>query len=164
MKLVNGVRPVSVNVVWAFKRKRDPLGDITKWKARLNVHGGQTKEGIRYWDTYAPVVQWLTVRVVLILSLLENLHSRSIDFVLAFPQAKIKVDVYIRMPYGYHAPGDGQYVLKLRKNLYELKDDSATFWGKTRDILISSKYGFILVTYMWMVAFVLVVIRKSLIL
>ena len=142
MKLVNGVRPIPVNAVWAFKRKRDPLGTIIKWKARLNVHGGQTTHGDHYWDTYAPVVQWLTVRIVLILSLLENLHNRSIDFVLAFPQAKIKVDVYMKMPYGYHAPADGLYVLKLRKNLYGFRDASFTFWEKTRDLLISDKYGF----------------------
>ena len=143
MILVDGRRPIPVNAVWAFKRKRDPLGNITKYKARLNVHGGQTKEGIHYWDTYAPVVQWLTVRIVLILSLLENLHSRSIDFILAFPQAKIKVDVYMRIPFGFQVPKDGQYVLKLRKNLYGLKDASATFWEKTRDTLVSKRYGFV---------------------
>ena len=124
MKLVNGVRPKSVNAVWAFKHKRNPLGNITKYKARLNAHGGQTKESIHYWDTYAPVVQWLTVHIILILSLLENLHSRSIDFVLAFPQAMIKFDVYMKIPFGFSVQKDGQYVLKLRKNLYGLKDAS----------------------------------------
>ena len=130
MKLVNGVRPKPVNAVWAFKRKRDLLGNITKYRARLNVHGGQTKEGIHYWDSYAPVVHWLTVRIVLILSLIENLHSRSIDFVLAFPQTMIKVDVYMRIQFGYSVPQDGLYVLKLRKNLYGLKGISLTFWKR----------------------------------
>ena len=96
--------------------------------------------------TPAPVVQWLTVRIVMILSLLENLHSCSIDFVLAFPQAKIEVDIYMHMPFGYKPPKDrpdGLYVLKLRKNLYRLKDESATFWKKCRDTLTSSRYGFV---------------------
>ena len=68
MKSINGVRPVPVNAVWVFKRKRDPLGNITKHKARLNVHRQQTTKGVHYWDTYAPVFQWLTVCIVLILS------------------------------------------------------------------------------------------------
>lgn len=106
MKLINGVRPIPVNAVWAFKHKRDPLGNITKYKARLNVHGGQTKDDLHYWDTYAPVVQWLTVRIVLILSLLENLYSRSIDFVLVFPRAMIKVDVYMKTSFGFSVPQD----------------------------------------------------------
>ena len=80
------------------------------------------------------------------LSLLENLHSRSINFVLAFPQAKIEVDVYMRLPFGYQSPKNrpnGLYVLKLRTNLYGLKDTSATFWKKCRVTLLSSRYGFV---------------------
>ena len=57
MKSVNGIKSVPVNTVWALKRKRDPLGNTTKHKARLNVHGGQTTQGVHYWDTYVPVFQ-----------------------------------------------------------------------------------------------------------
>ena len=84
MRKMNGVAHVPIMTVWTFKRKRNPLGEIIKYKARLNAHGGQTKEGIHYFDIYAPVVQWVTVRILMIVSILENLHNRSIDFVLAF--------------------------------------------------------------------------------
>lgn len=132
MNKINGVTPVPIMAVWAFKRKRNPLGEITKYKARLNAHGGQTKEGIHYFDTYAPVVQWVTVRILMILSILENLHNRSIDFVLAFPQADIKVDIYMRLPWGFVSSGNDNFVLHLHKNLYGLKDASKTFWDKVR--------------------------------
>ena len=116
---------------WAFKRKRNPFGQITGYKARLNIHGGQTEEGLHYWDTYAPVVQWFTVRTLLIISTLENLENRCVDFVLAFPQTNIKVDIYMKLPFDFEAPDDGhRYVLKLKKNLYGLKDASKTFWDK----------------------------------
>ena len=81
----------------------------------------------------------------MIISLLENLESRCIDVVLDFPQADIKVDVYVRLPFGFKVPdNDTVYVLKLKKNLYELKDASKTFWDKVRDTLTSHnpKYGF----------------------
>ena len=94
MRKINGVTPIPIMAVWPFKRKRNPLGEITKYKARLNAHGGQTKEGIHYFDTYAPVVQWVTVRILMILSILENLHNRNIDFVLAFPQATLGICQY----------------------------------------------------------------------
>ena len=55
----------------------------------------------------------------------------------------IKVNFYMRIPYGFSAPKDGQYVLKLQKNLYGLKDASLTFWEKTCDILVSKRYGFV---------------------
>ena len=141
----NGKRHKPVMTVWGFKRKINPFGQITKYKARLNVHGGQTKEGLHYWDTYAPVVQWFTIRTLMIISILEGLENRCIDFVLAFPQANIKVDIYMKVPFGFETPNDGKiYVLKLRKNLYGLKDASKTFWDKVQQTLTSDdpKFGF----------------------
>jgi hypothetical protein len=58
---VNGRQHKLVMAVWAFKHKRNPFGQSTNYKVRLNVHGGQTKEGVHYWNTYAPVVQWFSV-------------------------------------------------------------------------------------------------------
>jgi hypothetical protein len=49
--------------VWQMKRKRKPsTGEISKYKARMNVDGSQMIKGLHYEDTYAPVVQWATIR------------------------------------------------------------------------------------------------------
>ena len=62
-----------LDMVWSMQRKRRiKTQEIYKWKARLNVHGGQQEQGVHYWDTYAPVVTWQTVRFFLILSLLSD--------------------------------------------------------------------------------------------
>ncbi len=116
-----------VNAVWSFKRKRSPTGELLKHKARLCAHGGQQTHGVTYWDTYSPVVNWFTLRSLLILSLVNGWHSRSIDFVLAFPQADIKTDVYMRLPYGFHVSTPGEWLLKLEKNVYGLKDAGRTW-------------------------------------
>jgi hypothetical protein len=58
-KVPKGVRVL--DTVWVMKRKI-MTGDICKWKARLNVHGGQQEKGVNYWETYAPVVSWPTIR------------------------------------------------------------------------------------------------------
>ena len=50
-----------ISSVWAFKRKRYPNGSIRKLKARLCARGFEQREGIDYFETFAPVVQWLTV-------------------------------------------------------------------------------------------------------
>ena len=78
-------------MIWTFKRKRHPDGSLSKYKARLCVHGGQEQHGIHFWDTFAPVVSWMSVRTLLVLSKIHNLHTKSIDFVQAYPQADIKV-------------------------------------------------------------------------
>ena len=50
------------------------------------------------------------------------MHTKSIDFVLAYPQANIDVDIYMELPQGLNVgPESGRYVLKLQKNLYGLK-------------------------------------------
>jgi hypothetical protein len=45
--------------VWAMKRKRRiSTGEVYKWKARLNLHGGKQEHGINYWETYAATLAW----------------------------------------------------------------------------------------------------------
>ena len=56
--------------------------------------------GVNYWETYAPVVCWASVRLILIVAAISGIHTRSIDFILAFPKADINVPVYMEMPYG----------------------------------------------------------------
>ena len=53
--------------VWAMKRKRNLVTNkITKYKARLNIHGGQQTFGINYWETYAPVITWFAIRMLIV--------------------------------------------------------------------------------------------------
>lgn len=53
--------------IWSYKRKRSPIRIIMKYKARLCVDGSQQEHGRDYWETYAPVVSWSTIRLVLLL-------------------------------------------------------------------------------------------------
>ena len=121
----------TIKTVWSFKRKRRPDGSIIKYKARLCAHGGMQVHGDTYWETYAPVVNWMSVRLMLVFSEIHKLHTRSIDFTLAFPQADVKADIYMDLPLGC-SPSDGaskdEYVLKLVKNLYGLKDAGKTWF------------------------------------
>ena len=124
--------------IWSMKRKRDPGGAIIKWKARLCAHGGMQTKGINYWETYSLVVSWTTVRLVLILSLIMGWHMRSLDFVMAYPQADIKMDIFMCVPLGCVIPGasQGWSILNLCKNLYGLKDAGKTWHKYLRDGLL----------------------------
>lgn len=127
-----------INMVWSMKRKRDPAGDIIKWKARLCAHGGMQVHGDSYWDTYSPVVSWSTVRLVLILSLILGWEMRTIDFVMAYPQAPIKTDIFMRLPKGTSIPKlKGHHLLKLKKNVYGLKDAGLTWHEHIKEGLIT---------------------------
>ncbi len=121
-----------LDAVWAMKRKRDiKTGEIYKWKARLNVHGGQQVKGVNFWETYAPVVNWFSIRLLLAQAVMQNWHTRQIDFVLAYPQADIETELFMKLPRGIEVPGisNDTHCLRLKKNLYGQKQ-AGRVWVK----------------------------------
>ena len=90
-----------IKAIWSFKRKRRPDGSLLKHKARLCAHGGMQQWGDNYWETYSPVVNMLSVRLLLSIAKIYKLESKAIDFVLAFPQADLDVDIWMYLPAGF---------------------------------------------------------------
>ena len=86
--------------IWSFKSKRYPDESLNKHKARLCAHGGQQTWGQDYFNTYAPVITWASVRLLLIVAKIHKLDSKSIEFFLAFPQADLPIPVYMKLPAG----------------------------------------------------------------
>ena len=123
-------RTDDMNVIqgtWAFKLKRFPDGLIKKFKARFCARGDQQLEGVDFFETYAPVVQWTTVRLMLVLEVLLKLKSKQGDVTAAFLHADLSENekVYVEMPLGFRKPGK---VLKLKKTLYGLRQSPRMFW------------------------------------
>jgi hypothetical protein len=113
--------------IWAFLKKRFPDGRVRKLKARYCVRGDLQTEGVDYFETYAPVVSWSTVRLLLILAIVYGLASKQADFSNAFAQAKLEEEIYIELPQGFQHPDGQDVVLKLNKSLYGLKQ-AALCW------------------------------------
>jgi hypothetical protein len=104
-----------------MKRKRDiKTKRVYKHKARLNVDGRKQEYAVNFFETFSPVVTWISIRIVFIMVLLNNWHTRQIDFVLAYPQAPIEYDIYMELPQGIELKGGNSktHVLKLLKNIY----------------------------------------------
>jgi hypothetical protein len=62
-----------LDLVWTYRRKRHPDGSLKKYKARLCVNGRRKIQGIDYTESFAPVVQWSTIRSVNTLAAMHNL-------------------------------------------------------------------------------------------
>jgi Reverse transcriptase (RNA-dependent DNA polymerase) len=87
--------------VWAMRRKRRLTdGKIHKWKARLNVDGSKQIKGINFWETYAPVAQWISIRLILCMAAVNQWPVKTFDFVQAFPQAPSESELYIDVSRG----------------------------------------------------------------
>ena len=119
-----------IKAIWYFKRKRKPDGELLKQKARLCAHAGLQQLGDSYWKTNSPVVNMLTVRLILAIEKIHNIDSKAINFILAFPQADLKEDIWMQLPVGFQINGqtesesDKCYVLRLNNNLHGLKQGS----------------------------------------
>ena len=83
--------------------------------------------GINYWESYAPVVNWVSVRFLLIISQLAGLETQALDFVIAFPQAELDVPMYMKIPPGINIANGSkdEYLISLKSSLYGLKQSSA---------------------------------------
>ena len=111
--------------LWAFKKKRLPSGEVRKYKARFTARGDRQTPDVDFTETWAPVVQWTTVRMILILATQLGLKTWSADVSCAFLHSDIDSEVYVDMPRGFTKPGK---CLKLRKSLYGLRQSPRLFW------------------------------------
>jgi hypothetical protein len=99
---------------------------------RFCARGDHQIKGVDFFDTFAPVVNWTSVRLLLILSAILSLSTKQVDYTAAFIHAPIDKDlnwdsmsekernrsgVFVHMPCGFNKPGK---VLKLKRSLYNL--------------------------------------------
>ena len=137
---------------WAFRRKLFPNGEVRKLKARFCARGDRQIYGIDFFDTFAPVVNWTTVRLLLTLSAQLGLATKQVDYTAAFvhapidlppgydkmsPEEQARAGVYVEVPRGFPKPG---MVLKLKKSLYGLKQAPRNFFQHLKSKL--EKVGF----------------------
>ena len=125
-----------LDMVWAMRRKRRiDMQQVYKWKACLNLHGGQQEYGVKFWETYASVVSWQTLRLFFIHLILKGWHSKQMDFVLAYPHALAEVPLYMHFQKGYKFKSgisEETHVLKLTTNIYGQKQ-AGRVWNKYLD-------------------------------
>jgi hypothetical protein len=89
----------------------------------LNLHGGKRIYGMNYFETYAPVVTWLVIRLMIIFGIIFCWALHQVDFVMAYPQAPIEMDIYMELPQGIQTAhrNSNFHILKLEKNIYGQK-------------------------------------------
>ena len=74
------------------------------------------------------MVQWSSVRLMLILSIVHGLETRQVDNVNAFVQVDLDKDVFIEIPQGCKHQNEEDCVLKLNKSLYGMADAPLIFF------------------------------------
>ena len=116
---------------FVFEVKRNHLGELEKFKARLVADGNSQQHGVDFDKVFSTVVRMSTVRLVLAIAAARDYNLSSVDIRQAFLQGQLTEDIYMRVPPG-HPSRDAHghpVILKLNKSLYGLKQ-AGRVWNK----------------------------------
>nr|GEX33641.1 zinc finger, CCHC-type [Tanacetum cinerariifolium] len=114
--------------------------NVDKFKARLVIQGFRQKEGIDYFDTYAPVARITTIRLLLALAAIHNLVVHQMDVKTTFLNGGLDEEVYMKQLKGFVMPGNEHKVCKLVKSLYGLKQAPKQWRQKFDEVVLSSGF------------------------
>ena len=103
------VKPVGYR--WVFVRKRNENNEIVRYKARLVAQGFSQRPGIDFEETYSPVMDAITFRYLIHLTVSEGLEMHLMDVVTANLYGSIDSDIYIKIPKGFTLP-EAKFSLK----------------------------------------------------
>ena len=124
---------------WVFRVKDSPTGE-QRHKARLVAKGYSQVEGIDYDQTYAPVMRYQSLRMMMALGTIDEAHIHQLDITTAFLYGELEEEIYMQQPEGQVTPGTEHLVCRLKKSIYGLKQ-SPRCWNKEMHSTLSL-YGF----------------------
>ncbi|GKB55931.1 zinc finger, CCHC-type containing protein [Tanacetum coccineum] len=136
--LLLGFKPLGYKRI--FKRKTKVNCTIDKFKAQLVIQGFRQKEGIDYFDNYAPVSRITTIRLLLALEAIHNLVIHQMDVKTTFFNGDLDEEVYMKQPEGFVMSGNGHKVCKLVKSLHGLKQAPKQWHKKFDEVVLSSGF------------------------
>ena len=94
-------RRIALPVKWVFKTKLDAQGAISRFKARLVAKGFKEIPGQDYDETFSPVAQYRSLRILLAIAAQYDLDLHQMDVVSAFFNGKVEHEIYIQQPEGF---------------------------------------------------------------
>ncbi|GKV46536.1 hypothetical protein SLEP1_g53512 [Rubroshorea leprosula] len=130
----------AIGVKWVFRTKMNPDGSIHKHKARLVVKGYAQQAGIDYGDTFSPVAQHDTVRMLIALSANFGCTIYHVDVKSAFLNGHLQEDIYVQQPEGFIISGHEDKVYKLKKALYGLKQAPRSWYNRIDSFLLQQGF------------------------
>nr|GEY81812.1 retrotransposon protein, putative, Ty1-copia subclass [Tanacetum cinerariifolium] len=125
---------------WLFKKKTDMDGVVHTYKARLVAKGYTQTSGIDYEETFSPVANIRAIRILIAIVAYYDYEIWQIDVKTAFLNGYLNEEVYMEKPKGFINLKYPNWVCKLKRSIYGLKQASRQ-WNKRFDDRIN-KFGF----------------------
>ncbi|GJU19928.1 retrovirus-related pol polyprotein from transposon TNT 1-94 [Tanacetum coccineum] len=124
---------------WVFRNKRDETGIVIKNKERLVAQGYNQQEGMDYDETFSSVVRLEAIMIFLTFATYMNFIVYKMDIKSAFLNSKLK-EVYVKQPLGFESNKFPNYVCKLDKALYRLKQAPRAWYETLSTFLTKQKF------------------------
>lgn len=118
---------------WVFKIKDDG-----KYKARLVIRGCQQLKGIDYNETFSPVVNVSSLRILFALAVKNDMKISRFDIKTAFLYGNLSDEIYMQIPEGFDSEHTHNKICLLKKSLYGLKQ-SPLKWNEKFSNFLRSK-------------------------
>jgi hypothetical protein len=125
-ELPTGIKPINSQWIFRLKPRIDGLPPIKK--ARLVAMGNQQKDGIDYLETFAPIINWVTIRTIVALVATNQWQIHHMDVRTAFINGNLKETVYMRQPRGFIEIGKEHLFCRLQKSIYGLQQSPHTWY------------------------------------
>ena len=107
-----------VDCNWVFKHKLNADGQISRYKAQPVVKGFSLKERVDFEKTFALVVNYDSLRLLLALLACNGWKPHQLDVKSAFLHGNLSESIFMQLPPSYRR---SEYCAKLKKCLYGLK-------------------------------------------
>ena len=122
-----------VSLRWVFTKKHDGL-----LKARLVARGFTQNAGTDYTDTYSPVLNLETLKLLIVYAFRKGFYMKQLDVKTAFLYGDLEEEIYTSQAPGFEM-GNNK-VWKLRKSLYGLKQAPRCWNRRLHDFLTKEGY------------------------
>lgn len=83
---------------WVFATKKDEQGNIIRYKARLVAKGFTKIRGVDYFQVFAPVLRFDTVRFLLSFVATNNWELQQYDIKTAFLNGELEEEIFMEIP------------------------------------------------------------------
>ncbi|KAJ4714183.1 Retrovirus-related Pol polyprotein from transposon TNT 1-94 [Melia azedarach] len=126
---------------WVYKKKEGETSvEGIKYKARVVARGFTQREGVDYNEIFSPVVRHTSIRVLLAIVAHQDLELEQLDVKTAFLHGEFEEEIYMTQPDGFQVPGKEDYVCKLKKSLYGLKQSPRQWYKRFDSYMIEIGY------------------------
>ena len=129
-----------VSCKWLLRKKFNADGSISRYKARLVARGFSQVPGMDYNETFSPVLRMTSFRALLATAAQLHLLVHQMDVRTTFLHGNLHEEIYMEQPPGYISQDYPNYVCKLNKSLYGLKQSPRQWYERFNSCMSNLGY------------------------